>query len=226
MTIESIENQFNLVAKEYDENRKKFISCFDDYYYSTTDFLAKSISQRKNIFDLGTGTGLLASFWYKYFPNANYVLVDIAEEMLEIAKKRFENIENVSFEVCDYSKTLPKNDSDLILSALSIHHLEHDQKQNLFKSIYEKLSDDGIFVNYDQFCFENSKVNKLIENYWISQIKSSGLSEKEYNRWLDRKKLDKECSIQQEIKWLKNAGFSKVECIYQSGKFGVILAEK
>lgn len=48
MTIESIENQFNLVAKEYDENRRKFISCFDDYYYSTTDFLAKSISERKS----------------------------------------------------------------------------------------------------------------------------------------------------------------------------------
>ena len=32
------------------------------------------------IFDLGSGTGLLASFWYKYFPTAKYILADIAEE--------------------------------------------------------------------------------------------------------------------------------------------------
>lgn len=226
MTIESIENQFNLVAKEYDENRRKFISCFDDYYSTMTDFLANSIDERKNIFDLGSGTGLLASFWFKYFPNANYVLVDIAEEMLEIAKKRFENINNVSFEVCDYSKSLPKNDCDLMLSALSIHHLEYDQKQNLFKSIYEKLDKNGIFVNYDQFCLDDKMINEWTENYWFSKIKESGLSETGYNLWLERKKLDRECSIQQEINWLKNAGFSKVECIFQHSKFGVIVATK
>ena len=28
----SIEAQFNLIAKEYDANRKKFIPCFNDYY--------------------------------------------------------------------------------------------------------------------------------------------------------------------------------------------------
>ena len=32
MNIEKIQTQFNLIAKAYDENRRKFISCFDDYY--------------------------------------------------------------------------------------------------------------------------------------------------------------------------------------------------
>lgn len=85
----SIEEQFNLIAKEYDSGRRKFIPCFDDYYGNTTKFIAANIKAPDRILDLGTGTGLLSYFWYRHFPKAEYVLVDIADEMLNIAKKRF-----------------------------------------------------------------------------------------------------------------------------------------
>ena len=81
-------------------------------------------------------------------------------------------------------------------------------------------------MNYDQFCCENDKKKKKTEEYWIEGIKNSGLSEKEFDRWLERKKLDRECSVAQEIAWLKEAGFKSAECIYLMGKFAIILAEK
>ncbi|MBR7059456.1 MAG: class I SAM-dependent methyltransferase, partial [Neisseriaceae bacterium] len=68
-----IETQFNMVAEEYDKNRKKFIPCFDDYYISTTAFLAKNIPSLPNIVDLGAGTGLLSYYWYKHFPDSHYL---------------------------------------------------------------------------------------------------------------------------------------------------------
>lgn len=37
----NIQEQFNAVAKEYDENRRKFIPCFDDFYITSTDFAEK-----------------------------------------------------------------------------------------------------------------------------------------------------------------------------------------
>lgn len=223
----NIQDQFNLIAKEYDENRRKFIPCFEDYYVSATDFAAKSLEKKPElVFDLGSGTGLLASFWYPHFPDANYVLSDIAGEMLSVAKKRFENVPNIKYENSDYSKKLPKGTPDLVLSALSIHHLEHGQKKVLFKMIHDSLSDGGIFVNYDQFCAGDERTDKKIEFYWISQIKASGISQKEYERWLERKKLDRECSVLQEIAWFKEAGFKSAECIYLNGKFVVIMAEK
>lgn len=223
----NIQEQFNLVAKAYDENRRKFISCFDDYYIKTTDFIAKTLEiNPETIYDLGSGTGLLPSFWYKYFPEAKYTLIDIAEEMLDIAKKRFEGIPNVKYSVMDYSKSLPENPADIIMSALSIHHLEQAEKKKLFKNIYSNLSEKGIFINYDQFCSENNSVNEKIENYWIKEIQASGISQTEYDRWLERKKLDRETSVQEEINWLKEAGFKTVECVYLKSKFAVILAIK
>ena len=37
----SIEEQFNLIADEYDVNRKRFIPCFDDYYITKTSHTEK-----------------------------------------------------------------------------------------------------------------------------------------------------------------------------------------
>ena len=114
----------------------------------------------------------------------------------------------------------------LVLSALSIHHLEHEQKKVLFKMIHASISEGETFINYDQFCRETEDANRKTEEYWIEGIKNSGLSEKEFDRWLERKKLDRECSVAQEIAWLKEAGFKSAECIYLMGKFAIILAEK
>lgn len=88
----NIEKQFNLIAEEYDSNRRKFIPCFDDFYKNTTEFIVSNIKKPKQIVDLGAGTGLLTYFWYQQYPDSKYVLVDIAGEMLNVARKRFEGI--------------------------------------------------------------------------------------------------------------------------------------
>lgn len=42
----NIEKQFNLIAEEYDSNRRKFIPCFDDFYKNTTEFIVSNIKIR------------------------------------------------------------------------------------------------------------------------------------------------------------------------------------
>lgn len=222
----NIEEQFNLIANEYDANRRKFISCFDDYYDSTTKLIAANITMPKRILDLGAGTGLLTSFWYRQFPETEYILTDIAEEMLVVAKKRFAGLDNISYRVMDYTKELPKEDFDMIISALSIHHLENEQKQTLFTRIYEKLPVKGVFANYDQFCAETPVMNDWINTYWENQILLSGLSEKDIELWRERRKLDREVSVDKEITMMQKSGFKVTECVYSYQKFSVIAAIK
>ena len=92
-----IEKQFNRIAEEYDSNRRSFIPCFDAYYAGATDFIAANIRKPSRILDLGAGTGLLTSFWYKKFPDAEFVLVDVADEMLNVARRRFAGLRNVTY---------------------------------------------------------------------------------------------------------------------------------
>lgn len=221
-----IEAQFNLIAEEYDRNRKKFIPCFDDFYNNTTRFIVSNIAKPKRILDLGAGTGLLSYFWYQYCPDTEYVLVDVADEMLNVARKRFAGIDNISYQNLDYSKGLPNEDFDVITSALSIHHLENADKAKLFARIYDKLPVDGLFVNYDQFCAGQKEMNEWFDSYWVNQLSNSGLTDNDIELWKERRKLDKECSVEEEIEMLYRCSFKSVKCIYSYQKFSVIAAIK
>ena len=222
----TIDEQFNLVAKEYDTDRRKFLPCFDAFYKETTDFIAHSIPTPRRVLDLGAGTGLLTAFWHAVFPETEYVLADVASEMLDVARRRFQGFENVSYEVLNYAEYLPATDFDTIVSALSIHHLEHADKQRLFHRIYDKLPVGGVFVNYDQFCGETETMSRLLDSYWIERLMCSGLSKQSLERWQERRKLDRECSMLDEYKWLKDSGFKTVQCVYSHQKFSVLMAIK
>ena len=222
----NIKEQFNFVAQEYDANRKKFIPCFDDYYENTTKFIVSNIEKPKRVLDLGAGTGLLSYFWYQQCSSAEYVLVDIADEMLNVARKRFDGIDSISYEVLDYLKELPNGDFDVIASALSIHHLENEDKQRLFSQIYDKLPSGGLFVNYDQFCGGQDEMNEWFNSYWENQLAKSGLTEHDIELWKERKKLDKECTVEEEIEMLCKSKFKTIKCVYSYQKFSVIVAIK
>lgn len=221
-----IEKQFNLIAEEYDGNRRKFIPCFDDFYQNTTKFIVSNINEPKRIIDLGAGTGLLTYFWYQQCPNSEYVLVDIADEMLNVARKRFESIGNVSYQIENYIDKLPDGFFDTVISALSIHHLEDEDKAKLFTRIYNSLPSGGLFINYDQFCAGQAEINNWFNSYWENQLATSGLTDKDIQLWKERRKLDRECSVEQEVDMLKNVGFNIVKCVYSYQKFSVIVAIK
>ena len=221
-----IQTQFNQIAEEYDKNRRTFIPCFDDFYKNTTDFIASNIATPKRIIDLGAGTGLLSYFWYQHYPAAEYVLVDIADEMLKVARKRFEGIQNISYQTKNYLKELPDGAFDTVISALSIHHLEDGDKKTLFSRIYDRLPDGGIFVNYDQFCAGCPELNNWFDSYWENQLADSELSEKDIELWKERRKLDRECSSEQEVEMLTKCKFRLVKCVYSCQKFSVIVAIK
>lgn len=226
MEVSAITQRFNQVAKQYDEQRRFFIPCFDDYYATSISFLASIKTDIHSVLDLGAGTGLLTHFLYQKYPKANYTLVDISEDMLEIAKSRFDGQANFSYLVSDYSQQFPDSNFDLISSALSIHHLEHDAKNELYTKAYEHLNTGGIFINIDQFNASSKGMNEHYNQFWYEQIQNSGIGEQEQKLWLQRRALDNETTIEKSIQQMRSAGFNQVECIYSYLKFGVIIAVK
>ena len=221
----TVTEQFNLIAAEYDSGRRKFIPCFDEYYEKTTDFVASILKNPRRIADLGAGTGLLTMYYYRHFQTAEYILVDAAEEMLSVARKRFSGLGNIVYQVWDYSRKLPEGPLDLVISALSIHHMETEQKMKVFRDIRQKLPSGNWFVNYDQFCGNSPEMSEILDRYWLGHLSGSGLSDGELALWRERRKLDRECSVKDELVMLEQCGFRHAECIYRSGKFAVIAAQ-
>jgi len=96
----------------------------------------------------------------------------------------------------------------------------------LYKNIYLNLNKGGCFINIDQFIVKSEKINNLYNKWWYNYINNSGIKPEDKEAWLERKKLDKENTIEETIKLLIKSGFENIECIYNFMKFGVIIAIK
>jgi ubiquinone/menaquinone biosynthesis C-methylase UbiE len=226
MDIHKVKEQFDYIAKKYDGHRRCFIPCFDDFYKSSISLLKLYADNFLNIIDLGAGTGLLTMELYKLYNNAHFTLVDISKDMLEVARERFDGLSNFEFMEADYAENIPAKNYDLICSALSIHHLENEDKIKLYKDVFRKLDTGGCFINLDQFMGASGEINKLYDQWWHNYINQSGITAEEKAAWNERKKLDRENTIKETMELLRESGFKDVECVYSFMKFGVIIAIK
>jgi tRNA (cmo5U34)-methyltransferase len=217
--------KFDQIAQEYDNQRRKLIPCFDDFYNISVS-IADSENECPNILDLGAGTGLLSSLMLKRHPSANLTLIDISEKMMEVAKLRLAGVQNVDYIVDDYTNYVFENKFDIIVSALSIHHLTDAGKKALYKNTFSNLKEGGLFINADQILGDTLFVDSLYKNDWKRKVEASGLSEEEILSAYERTKLDKMSTLEAQISWLKDIGFSDVDCMYKYFNFVVLYGRK
>ena len=213
--------KFNKYAERYDQSRQKLIPCYYDFYQTIIKIIPFASSTPLSVADLGAGTGLLSKQILKAFPQSNMTLVDISEEMLNVAKSRLNAYSNIDYQVSDYSKNLPAGNYDLIVSSLSIHHLTDKNKKQLFHAVKKSLKPNGIFINADQVLGETEEIENLYHSIWLSEVKKNGITETELNEALDRMEEDKMATLSSQIEWLKESGFTAVNCWYQNLRFAV-----
>ncbi|MCL4322086.1 MAG: methyltransferase domain-containing protein [Deltaproteobacteria bacterium] len=223
----NIKTAFNSIASVYDENRRKLIPCFDDLYSIPVSLIQNRNGNKKlKALDIGAGTGLFASFLLEKYPDARVTLIDMAEDMLNVAKRRFEGNGNIKYITADYSRYGFSENFDAVISAMSIHHLADAEKRRLFKKIYGLLNTGGIFVNAEQVMGETPELDALYRKLWEETIRKNGVPEKEILAWKERLKLDREATAEAQVKWLNKAGFSTAGCPYKYFKFAVIFGVK
>lgn len=223
--MDEIQRKFDEISKKYDEQRRKFIPCFDDFYRVAVS-AASTDMENPNILDIGAGTGLLSSFLIKRYPNATFTLIDISPKMMNVARDRFSNYPNVKYIIGDYTKCGFSEKYDIVASALSIHHLEDESKKELFKKIYSVLFKNGIFTNADQVYGETPFIDTFNKTIWKQSIENSGLSIEEKLAGYERIKLDKESTLNDQMNWLNNIGFTDTSCIYKYYHFAVMFGRK
>jgi tRNA (cmo5U34)-methyltransferase len=217
--------KFNQVAHAYDNQRRNLIPCFDDFYGVSVS-IAETGNETPSILDLGAGTGLLSSLMLKKYPTANLTLIDISEKMIEVAKSRFDDMNNIKYIVDDYTNYVFENKFDIIISALSIHHLADAEKKVLYKNTFHSLREGGLFINADQILGSTMFLDSLYKNDWKRKVESSELPIEEIASAYERTKLDKMSTLETQIGWLKEIGFSDVDCIYKYFNFVVLYGRK
>jgi len=214
----SVADAFNRHAAEYDGLRRKFIPCFDDFYGTAVDLLDR---EPTSVLDLGAGTGLLAGFVKTRFPKAELTLIDVADSMLDGARARFSGVDDVEFRVADYQSGDLGGPYDAVVSALSIHHLEHDAKRDLFRRIRSVLKPGGRFVNADQAGGPTEAVTRRDREVWVAQVHALGITDEQWAEAVERQKHDRFAVLADQLAWLREAGFGDVHAAYKFWSFVV-----
>jgi tRNA (cmo5U34)-methyltransferase len=224
--MEHIRQAFNRFAQEYDTQRE-FIIPEMRQFYGAAVWAAEAEVSEPEILDIGAGTGLMSAYMLEKFPQANLTLVDIAENMLEMARQRFAARRQTRYVVSDYSTGDLGGPYDIACSALSIHHLAPEEKQLLFRRIFACLKPGGMFVNADQADGETPYFRKRYLEYWNEFMRSGPMTEAQYAEILERRDtLDRNEKLLDQLAWLREAGFSDVDVVYRNRTFIVTVARK
>ncbi|OBR66268.1 methyltransferase [Paenibacillus oryzae] len=223
MTEHGVKFQFDKAAANYDVERRGLIPCFDEFYGAAVGW-TEIKKEKPRILDLGAGTGLLSAMLLEKFPYASMTLIDFSEEMLQKAKSRFQDDSRVTYIAADYTNYDFAEPFDAVVSALSIHHLSHQQKQALFAKIRGWLTPGGLFMNADQTAAPSDSWDQIYRRAWIDSVRRSGLSESALEASLERRKQDINAGLREQLGWLDEAGFSESDCVYKSNEFTVYVA--
>jgi tRNA (cmo5U34)-methyltransferase len=222
---DDIQVKFDQISQTYDNQRRKLIPCFDDFYRIAAA-LADLKTESPRILDLGAGTGLMSSYILERYPLAEITLIDLSEGMLEVAKVHFKNYPHVTYIAADYSKYNYDHSFDLVISSLSIHHLEDHDKKALYQLIFSCMHNNSLFINADQVLGGTSFLESLYTSDWRKKAEASGLHEQELASAYERMKLDRMAPLDLQLDWLREIGFSDVDCVYKYYNFAVMFARK
>jgi tRNA (cmo5U34)-methyltransferase len=221
---------FGEAARDYDRARRQLVPGFDRFYGAALESVPFAEEQEIKVLELGAGTGLLSAMIAEIFPRSRVTLVDLSVEMLRVARRRFTREPGrFEFRTMDYArKPLPSRNGgyDLVVSALSIHHLTHGDKKELFGKVRRSLAVGGYFVNADQIAGDTPEEETGFRGWWLRQVREAGVSERDLAAALLRIRADRNATLSAQLLWLREAGFGGVDCRYKDHRFAVYGGKK
>ena len=213
---------FDAVATSYDAARRRLVPCFDGLYGAALELVAEwGPPEGARVLDLGAGTGLLAAMVRVSHPATALTLVDLAPAMLDEARRRFAGAADVRFLLADYAVAPPAGPFDLVVSALSIHHLADPAKRGLFAAMRAALLPGGLFVNADQVLAPTPVLEARAQERWRAQASALGADADEIGAAEARMAHDRCAILDDQLVWLREAGFAEVDCAFKSWRFAV-----
>jgi tRNA (cmo5U34)-methyltransferase len=217
-----VASSFSKAAKGYDAARRALIPCYDVFYGAAITMIGETAKPKAKILELGAGTGLFSAMILARLPDAILTLMDASAGMLDMARERFAG-RPVAFLTADFSKAVFGERWDMIVSAMAIHHLEQPQKRELFRRIRAALVPGGLFLNADQVLGASPAIEARNTERWKEQAAHLGGTPEAIAAAAQRqRRFDRCATVEDQLVWLREAGFAEVDCNFKSWRFAVM----
>ena len=206
---------FDARADGYDENRIGLN--YLDFFPAMAQLVAGTGALR--ILDLGCGTGLELDEIFKRNPDARVTGIDLSEKMLDRLREKYvSKADQIEIILGDYlGYDYPANSYDYVVSVESLHHFTHGEKLRLYRKLYGSLKPGGRFIDLDYVAGDQAAEDAgFAEKARLHA--EGGLSGLHH--------IDTPCTVDNEVRLLRGAGFSRVDIVLNESTTALLAAAK
>jgi len=202
---------FDTKAAGYDEYIRSNIFPDEQFaqYYQAESSPIEPTTEPIRVLDLGCGTGLELEALLQRAPNARITGVDLAGDMLDLLRARYaDHMDQITLVVDSFLTTpLGRQAYDYALSTMSMHHVLHDKKRELYRKIHAALKPGGKYVEGD------SVVPAVLEPLFLDEYhkEAAGLSPEVEGQY----HIDIPFSLETQRALLLEAGFKDFQVLWQ-----------
>jgi len=220
--FKAIKEHFEKEAVVFDKLFFKVMPHYEEMMQALIDALPFNRKDRLKIIDLGCGTGNLSKKLILAYPHACIKCIDMAENMLKMAKAKLKNNRNVAFWLGDIRDFNYQGKYDAIVASMVLHHVAGKDKLKFYRELYKALSRGGVFLCIDIFLSSNSHLQKLFMDKWKIFMKINGLPMKKIKDMITRhQREDRPVVFEHELAMMRKAGFRCVEVVMKKYNFAV-----
>jgi tRNA (cmo5U34)-methyltransferase len=223
MKTDKIKRHFEGEAQEFDRIILTLIPHYATMVRALVEAIPFARSMALRVIDLGCGTGAVAAQILESFPNAQVTCLDLAENMIAIARARLAHFPLVDYVAADFRAFDFCAKYDVVVSSLALHHLVTDEdKQNFYRRIYESLTSGGVFYNADVVLASNDFLQAVYMNEWRRFMGKKVPEDEIEGKWIPKyQEEDRPAKLIDQLKWMEGIGFADVDVLWKYYNFAV-----
>jgi len=182
------------------------------------------------VIEVGVGTGALAFRMLSALDLSRYYGFESSPELAALASARLSVFAaKVTVSRRDFRRSSWPSGVNAVVSTLTFHYLSNAEKRDAFRKAFRALSPGGVLVIGDRVISAARRINSIyrgrMRKFWQRTTRSWTPGDRKRHKTFDDPH-EAPWTLDDQLQWLREAGFEAVECIWKDYNYCVFCGMK